>query len=134
MNWWPLVLIPLILGLVWWLYDNGYACYKNKSAVTFVGRSNSGSFGASFTSCTGNFGRWLKRKEDGCVCFTLSENLTKGSVRARIYRGKEVLAELEPNQPEVVLPLEARVRYRLELRFVRASGSCAIHWNREDRR
>lgn len=134
MNWWLLFLIPLILGLVWWLYENGYACYKNKSAATFLGRSNSRSFGASFTSCTGNFGRCLKLKENGDFRFTLFADLTKGTVRGRIYRGKELLAELDQDHPETVIGLEARVRYRLELRFVRTSGSCGLHWNKDDRR
>lgn len=134
MKWWLLILIPLIPGMVWWLYANGYACYTNKSAATFIGRSGSGSFGASFTSCTGNFGRCLKPKASGDFRVTLSTSLSKGSVRGRIYRGKEVLAELDPAHTEAVVGLEGCVRYRLELRFTRASGSCGLHWNMEDRR
>ena len=134
MKWPILLLIPLIPGLVWWLYDNGYACYKNKSAVTFIGRTGSDSFGASFTSCSGSFGRCLKPKTSGEFRFTFSGELSKGAVKGRIYRGRELLAELEEGHPQAVLHLEPRVRYKLELRFVRASGSCALHWNREDRR
>ena len=134
MKWPVLLLIPLILGIVWWLYDNGYCCYKNKSAVTFFGRSGSGSFGASFTSCTGTFGRCLKPKEGGNYCFRLSADLSKGSVTGKIYRGKELLAQLDSAQPEVVLELEARARYKIALRFVRASGSSSINWIQEDRR
>lgn len=132
---WPIILlIPLILGLVWWLYDNGYGCYKNKSAVTFIGRTGSSSFGASFTSCSGSFGRCLKPKTDGEFRFTLTEDLSKGSVRGRIYRGKEILAELDGENPEAVLALTGRTRYKLELRFARASGSCGLNWKMEDRR
>lgn len=129
MKWWLLLLVPLILGLVWWLYANGYAYYNNKSAVTFLGRSGSGSFGASFTSCTGSFGRCLKRKEGGQLRFVLSAQLSKGRVRAVIRRKQEILAELDEMNPEAVLTLEPRARYKLELRFVHASGSCGLHWN-----
>ena len=134
MKWWLLILVPLILGLVWWLYENGYACYQNKSAVSFFGRSGSGSFGATFTACTGTFGRCLKPKEGGNYRFRLSADLSKGSVTGKIYRGKELLAELDSSQPEAVLALEARARYKIALRFVRASGSSSIHWIQEDRR
>ena len=132
---WPIfLLIPLIPGLVWWLYDNGYACYKNKSAVTFIGRTGSNSFGASFTSCSGSFGRCLKPKADGDFRFTLTGELSKGSVQGRIYRGKELLAQLDSAQPEAVLPLKAGTRYKVELRFARACGSCGLNWMQEDRR
>ena len=134
MKWTIFLLIPLILGLVWWLYDHGYACYKNKSAAAFLGRSGPGSFGATFTACSGIFGRCLKPKEGGAFHFRLTADLSKGAVKGRIYRGRELLAELEEGHPQAVLHLEPRVRYKLELRFVRASGSCALHWNREDRR
>lgn len=134
MKWPILLLIPLIPGLVWWLYDNGYACYNNKSAVSFIGRSGSGSFGASFTACTGTFGRCLKPKAEGDYRFSLSAELSKGSVQGRICRGKELLAQLDSAQPEAVLPLKAGTRYKVELRFVRASGSSSIHWIQEDRR
>lgn len=134
MKWPILLLIPLILGIVWWLYDNGYACYKNKSAVTFIGRTGSDSFGASFTSCSGSFGRCLKPKTDGEFRFTFSGELSKGSVLGRIYKGKEILAELDGENPEAVLVLTGRTRYKLELRFVRASGSSSINWIQEDRR
>ncbi len=134
MRWAFLLLIPLILGVVWWLYENGYACYQSKSAATFLGRSGPGSFGASFTACSGTFGRCLKRKEGGNIRFVLSANLTKGIVRGRIYRGREMLAELDEANPEVVLHLDAQVRYKLELRFIRTSGSCILQWNRDDRR
>ena len=134
MKWWLLILVPLIPWLVWWLYENGYACYQNKSAVSFIGRSGSGSFGATFTACTGTFGRCLKAKEGGNYRFRLSADLSKGSVTGKIYRGKELLAQLDSSQPEAVLVLEARARYKIALRFVRASGSSSIHWIQEDRR
>lgn len=134
MKWWLFILIPLIPGIVWWLYENGYACYNNKSAVTFIGRSGAGSFGASFTSCTGNFGRCLKVRTGGSFRFSLSQDLSKGSVRGQIRRGKNILAELDQTCPEAVLELEPGVRYNLDLRFVRASGSCSLQWNEEDRR
>lgn len=134
MKWWLFLLVPLILGILWWLYENGYAWYQNKSAATFIVRSNSSSFGASFTGCTGTFGRCLKVREGGRFRFSLTGELSKGSVRGQIRRGKELLVELDLTQPEAVIPLEAGSRYRLELRFVRACGSCAIHWSKEDRR
>ena len=131
MKWYLLILIPLLAGILWWLYENGYVWQQSKSAVTFLGRSGSSSFGASFTACTGNFGRCLKPKEGGTFRFRLSASLSGGSVRGRIYRGKEVLAELNAEHPEVVLPLQGRIRYRLELRFVRAGGSATLTWEAE---
>ena len=134
MNWWLCIFIPLILGIVWWLYVNGYACYKNKSAATFIGRSGSCSFGASFTACSGKFGRYLKAKEGGLYRFSLSADLSKGSVRGRIRQGRNILAELDPSHPEAVIELAPRGRCNLELHFTRSSGSCSLQWNVEDRR
>lgn len=136
MKWWLLILIPLVSGIIWWLYENGYACYNSKSAATFLGRPHMGprGFGAAFTACTGNFGRYLKLKRGGALRFTLSATLSQGNVQAQVRRKRDILAVLDRDHPEAVAELEAHVRYTLELRFVRASGSCSLHWDDEDRR
>lgn len=133
MKWMYLLLIPAVLWLVWQLYVSGWACFQTKTALTFLGRPHDGSngFSASFTGCTGTFGRCLCVKQGGNYHFTLDRVLTKGTACAQVIRGKEVLLVLDEDAPAGTLSLDSSVRYRIVFRFQRASGSVKLSWEAE---
>ena len=131
---WKLILIPAVLGLLYFLYSNGYMYLQAKSALTFRGdgRGKKDRMGFSFTRCGGYVSRVLKVKQDGIYRFDLDANLSKGTVQFQVLnRQKLPLLTLNPDATRGRVQLEKGQRYYVRMETTRADGDCAASWVKE---
>ena len=134
MSSYSLILVLIAFATMYLLYINGYMVVKSKSAVVFMGHMSGGrnSCGFTFTGCDGYVRRVLKVKEKGIRCFDLDSSLSKGRVQFQVMDAKKMpLLTLDAEQTRGRLLLEPKVRYYIQMQFIRASGDCSARWEME---
>ena len=131
---WEWILIPVIAGVLWFLYSNGYMYSQSKSALSFSGdgRGQKNRMGFSFTRCNGHISRVLKIREDGLYRFDLEAKLSKGTVQFQVLNGQKLpLLTLNPDTVRGRVQLEKGKRYFVKMQFIHVSGDCAASWEKE---
>ncbi len=118
------LIVPLIIGLVYILYSNGFMFFESKTALTFRGIQKKGCFGAKFKSCNGVTKKVIKLKEERQ--FTYSPDISNGNiyvtVTARNKSGEYIFDDI--NTKHIVPP----GKYTITTRFDSATGSYRLNW------
>ncbi|MGI6184402.1 MAG: hypothetical protein ACOYIH_09900 [Candidatus Fimadaptatus sp.] len=61
--------------------------------------------------------------------FTLSQSVVRGAVYIDILgKGGSIIARLDGGSPGDTIIIEKRERLRISVRFVKATGACALSW------
>ena len=124
-----LTLIFLIaLGVILYVqYRNGYIHIQSKTAVMYVG--SIGDRHATFTTCSGYTKRVVRFEESRTVRFMFRPELSSGNVFAELLdEKKQIVVRLSTGNQIAEIPVEAKKRYYLVIRFQSATGSYQLDW------
>lgn len=119
-----IILIPVVLGIIYFLYESGVIAIRSKRSLRFFGSIN-GSY-ADFSCCTGEIRRKLRFKENTEYTILFEKTELKGSILISLY-DKEGRALLESFEGDAfTFSPEPGKRYKMCIRMKRASGSYRI--------
>lgn len=117
--------------LFYFLWVNGYVIISKKTAAFYVGSlRRKGRFSIKFKSCNGLVKKVIKINDSRKYLFNLNSNITKGDVSAEVLdKNKEMLLQLDKENPVSDLTLDKNRRYYLVIKFKNASGELELTWN-----
>lgn len=122
------LLFLIALGIILYVqYRNGSIHMQSKTAVKYIG--SVGDRHAAFTACSGYTKRVVRFEENRTVRFTFQPELSSGNVIAELLdEKKQIMVRLSTANPTADIPVEAKKRYLLVIRFQSATGSYQLDW------
>ena len=118
------IVTPLVCGLVYILYVNGFMFFESKTALTFRGIQRKGCFGAKFRKCSGITKKVIKTSEERQ--FVYKPLLENGNVYVTITsrdNSREFIFERAESRHTVPAG-----RYTITTHFDSATGRYTIEW------
>ena len=117
----------LMGGSLWGLYAHGLIAVQSKRAMLFMGSVRGGN--ARFSGCTGYVMRRFPVKESRAYRFEMNLTLSSGEVWMELQdRNKKTLLRLDHRNSSGEVYLERGEKYRLVIRYKRASGEHRLTW------
>lgn len=119
-----IIVFPILLIGLYFLYEFGLLAVHNKRAVLFTSSVNGSK--ARFSSCTGKITRVIRFKEKREYVIRFEKTVEKGEVRLFLYDGRSnALIEFGQKDAYAFAPVPGK-RYKLCVRMEKASGSYRI--------
>lgn len=124
------ILIPgIAVCAAWLLYRQGCMATKCIAAALFSFRAGKNCDRVSTDSCRGWIRHLIKVRECRTYEFTLSCQLSKGTVEVSLLdEDKQELLRLDHDSPSGRVQLDGKSRYYLLWRFHSATGDCGLYW------
>ncbi|MBQ7887480.1 MAG: hypothetical protein IJ313_11410 [Clostridia bacterium] len=120
-----IILTVVLLGVVVFLYNQGFLVARTTRAVAFIGSARGNA--AIFTSCSGYIKKVIRFKSDGTYTFVLDAELSKGDMSVEILDStKQKIMHLNSSDRSASIIVEKKKKYYLIVNFKSATGRYAL--------